>query len=352
MGDNRRRMSDHLYMRRAIALSRKGFPAPNPHVGCVLVRDGRIVGEGYHAYAGAPHAESVALDSAGSEAEGSTAYVTLEPCSHHGRTPPCADALIAAGVRRVVCAVKDPNPAAAGGAERLARSGVQVEVGLGSDEAAEANRIFLASFALGRPFVVAKAAMTLDGRIALPSGESRWITGVRARRVAHRLRAQCGAVLVGRSTVQFDDPELTVRLPGVRTQPVRVVLDPNAVLSGNERVFQGPGQVVWAVRTAKDPRQLVVPAGDAGLDLSRLLAHLGQAGTRGVLVEGGAITLQSFLAAGLVDRLELMVAPKIFGAGPAWIEGALAKSLAQVPRCRIDRVRKLGDDLWLTLSPE
>jgi diaminohydroxyphosphoribosylaminopyrimidine deaminase / 5-amino-6-(5-phosphoribosylamino)uracil reductase len=343
--------SGERLMMRAVALSRRGYPAPNPHVGCVLARNGEIVGEGYHAYAGGPHAEVVALGRAGGNARGATAYVTLEPCAHHGRTPPCADALIDAGVSEVAVAVPDPNREAAGGLLRLRDAGIRTTVGLCAAAAAAANERFLESMRLRRPFVVAKAAMSVDGRIALPSGESRWITGEESRRMGHRLRAECGAVLVGRVTVQTDDPLLTARVPGVRNQPLKVVLDPNGVLTGGEIVFCGSGETLWCVRNAQRPGQEEIPAGEGGLDLSLLLDTLFARGVTGLLVEGGSTTLQSFLSLGLIDRLELFVSPMALGGGRSWLEGEPAESLARASRFRFARVRRLGDDLWITARP-
>jgi diaminohydroxyphosphoribosylaminopyrimidine deaminase / 5-amino-6-(5-phosphoribosylamino)uracil reductase len=344
--------ADFRWMRRAIALSRRGFPAPNPHVGCVLVVGDACVGEGFHPFAGGPHAEAVALSAAGERARGGTAYVTLEPCAHFGRTPPCADALIDAGVARVVVACADPNPRAAGGATRLREAGVTVEVGLLEEEAARANVMFLFAHRTRRPYVVAKAAATLDGRLALPSGESRWITGEAARRRGHRLRAECGAVLVGSGTVRCDDPRLTARVPGVRNQPLRIVLDPKRELTGREAVFHGPGEPIRVVDGAAGPGEWSVPAVDGAFDLASLLSRLHtERGVVGLLVEGGAATLAGFVRADLVDRFELFLAPKLFGAGRSWLEGLDVARLAEAPEVKILRTRRIGDDLWLTGEP-
>lgn len=326
---------DQRFMRRAIALSKKGYPAPNPHVGCVLTREGRVVGEGFHRFAGAPHAEAMALDAAGPDARGATAYVTLEPCNHFGRTPPCAQALIRAGVSRVVVAVADPNPKAAGGLETLRAQGIECEGGLLAEDAASVNRVFLHAMTHRRPYVVVKAAASLDGRIALPSGESQWITSPKARREGHRLRAELGAVLVGRRTVELDDPELTARLPGVVNQPLRIVLDPAGKLSGREKVFN-----------EKAPTRHVTGA----IDLPALLAELHSEGVIGLLVEGGAVTIASFLRERLIDGFELFLGPKILGDGPAWIEGVGLQSLSESPILQIDRLRRLGPDIHLSAS--
>lgn len=345
-------MTDSRAMARAILLSRRGFPAPNPHVGCVIVRDGEIVGEGWHRFAGGPHAEAEALAAAGERARGATAYVTLEPCNHHGRTPPCSQALIRAGVARVVVACRDPNPVASGGLEALRSAGVTVETGLMADEATEANWRFLTAMRLGRPVVVAKAAMSADGRIALPSGESRWITGPAARRAGHRLRAEMGSVLVGRVTAERDDPLLTARIPGVRNQPLRIVLDPAGRLPSGLGVFDGSaptlrvtdGPVAGSLAVGRDPR--------GGLNLRALMAELFRRGVTGVLVEGGGRTIASFLRAGLVDRLELFVAPALLLDGLPAVLGEAPGSLESAPRGRWVSVRRAGPDLRLTLDLE
>lgn len=312
-----------------------------------------MVGEGWHAYAGGPHAEVVALRRAGARARGATAFVTLEPCCHHGRTPPCADALIAAGVARVVAATEDPNPNVRGGGfARLRAEGVQVEVGLGAAEAARVNERFFVAMGRGWPFVALKAACSLDGRIALPSGESRWITGEPARRAGRRMRAEMGAVLVGRGTVEADDPALTSRERHARNEPLRVVLDPNGRLSADRRVFAGDRWVRYVAGRVRRPGDHALPWDElSGFDLPTLLADLFGRGTTGVLVEGGAVTLGRFLAAGLWDRLDLFVAPKALGAGPAWAEGLALAALSDAPAARLERVRRLGDDLWLRYRP-
>ena len=323
---------DRRFMRRAIHLSKRGFPAPNPRVGCVIANRGEIVGEGYHDHAGGPHAEVVALNQAGDAARGGDAYVTLEPCDHHGRTPPCSLALAAAGVRRVVVAVEDPNSRAAGGVERLRAAGIEVEVGLMANEAAAENRLFLAAMRNGRPYVVGKAAMSLDGRIALPNGDSKWITGDRARDLGHRLRAECGAVLVGRRTVEMDDPLLTARVKHVVNQPLRIVLDPGAKLGPHYRVF-GPDADTWHVT--------------GNIDIGSILDELKARGHIGLLVEGGGVTIGRFLSADAVDELRLFIGARVLGAGSSWVEDMNVASLAEAPRFEVRDVRKLGPDTEL-----
>lgn len=327
--------ADLKWMRRAIQLSRRGFPAPNPHVGCVLVRDEILVGEGWHAFAGGPHAEAATLSQAGEMARGATAYVTLEPCAHHGRTPPCADALLRAGVARVVVACPDPNPIAMGGLARLASFGVQTEVGLLTDEAERANSQFLFAMRHRRPRVTLKAAISLDGRVALPSGESQWITGPEARKEGHRLRAECGAVLVGRRTVERDDPQLTARLKGVVNPPLRIVLDPNHRLKGTEKVFDDSAPTKWV---------------NQPFTLPEVLTDLFAVGVNGLLVEGGASTLTYFLRAGLADRLELFVAPTLLGDGPVWLESLGIETLSEASCLEFSKFRRRGRDLWISLD--
>lgn len=298
-------------------LARNGYSAPNPHVGCVIVKNGELVGQGASDPAGGPHAEIKALAKAGEEARGATVYVTLEPCNHTGRTGPCSHALMAAGVSRVVVGVKDPNPLAEGGGAYLEAGGVQVEFGVMEDEAREVHHEFLFAMAHKRPWVRVKAAVTLDGKTAWPDGESKWITGPEAREDGHRYRARSGCVLVGRRTVEFDDPRLTARIEGVGKQPLRVVLDPSAKLSGDEALFQQDGETAWLVDPdhISDGRQTAMES----MEPAAILAELTGRGQTGVLIEGGAATIRRFFEAELVDELILYVAPKLFGDGLNWM---------------------------------
>lgn len=334
------------FMRRAVALSRRGYPAPNPHVGCVIVKGGQVVGEGYHDHRGGPHAEVMALQQAGREARGAVVFVTLEPCDHDGLTPPCSHALVQAGVKEVHYACADPNPKAAGGADTLRSNGIEVTGGLLETEARQANLQFMSSFELGRPYVVLKAAVSMDGRISLPTGESKWITGVRARKAAHKLRALSGAVLVGRETVLKDDPSLTARIKGVVNQPLRVVLDPDRSLSDAAKVFTDGGRTLRVVKPGE--AGLEVPFHEGRFDLAVLMQRLVAQGVNGLLVEGGAFTLNAFIEAELADRVELFVAPITLGAGPSWLSGEGVARLAEAHRFRLDRAFKLGDDIQLT----
>lgn len=320
---------------------------PNPHVGCVLVRDGEIVGEGWHAFAGGPHAEIVALQRAGPRARGATAFVTLEPCNHHGRTGPCSQALIEAGVAQVVVATRDPNPVAQAGLEALARAGIETRSGVCAAEARAANEPWLTAMERSRPFIVLKAAVTLDGFLARPDGTSQWITGERARREGHRLRAEMGAVLVGAGTILQDDPLLTARIPGVVNQPIRIVLDLDHVVDRKHRVFRSQGGPTYLVRPRGAGGDLKCPTQERGFDLKALCDMLWIRGIRGVLVEGGGRTLRSFADSGLADRLELFVAPILFGDGLPWMGGTSPQVLIQDARLELAGTRRWGPDLQL-----
>jgi len=328
-------------MGRALELADRGRGqvSPNPLVGAVVVQDGRIVGEGHHARLGERHAEVVALEAAGSEARDGILYVTLEPCRHHGRTPPCTDAIVAAGVRRVVYAVSDPHPGAAGGAAALAAAGIDVEMADRdvTEEAVRQNAAFLWSEVAGRPFVVLKLGMTIDGKLAAGFGQRTAITGDEAWERVHRLRADADAVLVGRGTVSADDPRLTARTDELpRVPPVRVVLDSLASLAFDSALVGGASDAPVLVVTAggAHPDRLAalesagvevatVPrAADGLLDPNAVLRRLYERGVRSVLVEGGARTADSFLAAGLVERFHQFVAPWFIGPDgvPAFID--------------------------------
>lgn len=354
--------ADERFMRRALELAERarGLTSPNPLVGAVVVRDGRVVGEGYHRAAGQPHAEVEALVAAGPEARGAALYLTLEPCVHHGRTPPCAPAVVGAGVRRVVVALEDPDPRVSGaGLAALRAAGVEVATGVLAAEAARQNRVFLTAAARRRPHVTLKAAVTLDGRIADVHGASRWITGEAARREAHRLRSESDAIVVGVGTVLADDPALTVRRerPWPR-EPYRVVLDSAARTPPAARLLAAgtPARAVIATgldapagRVARlqaaGATVLSCPARDGRVDPVAVLAELFAREVRGVLVEGGGAVNASFLEAGLVDRLALFVAPRLLGGpAPGWLAGAGRALKEAVPLGPLE-VRPVGQDL-------
>jgi diaminohydroxyphosphoribosylaminopyrimidine deaminase / 5-amino-6-(5-phosphoribosylamino)uracil reductase len=366
-------MSDAGFMRRALDLAERGrgLTSPNPMVGAVLVREGRIVGEGVHLKAGGPHAEIDALAGAGDAARGATLYVTLEPCAHHGRTPPCVQAVIRAGVARVVAALADPNPLViGGGAARLREAGIAVEIGLLADDAERQNRTWLTAVREWRPHVTLKAAATLDGKLADVHGTSKWITGEPARLHVHRLRAESDAIVVGITTALRDDPALTVRLdrPWPR-EPYRVVLDSEARLDPDARLIHAATPARALVAVAVDAPTVAVlalenagatvlrcPTRDGRVDVAALLARLFELDVRAVLVEGGGETHAAFLDAGLVDRVALFLAPLLLGGRDApGVVGGGGRELKSALRLGPIAATRLGDDLLLeadVLKPE
>lgn len=352
---------DRRYMMRALDLAKRGLGAtsPNPMVGCVLVRNGEIVGEGWHSRAGEPHAEVEAIAAAGPNAKGATAYVTLEPCAHHGRTPPCAEALLNAGVAEVVYALPDPNPKAAGGADRLRAKGLRVRGEVCAKEAAYLNRFWLHAIRAGRPYVVAKFAMSLDGRIATKTGDSKWITGPAARARAHELRRSADAIIVGAGTVIADDPSLTARPEiGETSYPLRVVLDSAGRTSPGAAVYDRTGRGALLAATSAAPHarldayrrhgvDAVVLSADAQgrPDLQELLGELKIRGCCGVMVEGGAQVLGAFFDAGLVDEVWAFIAPIVIGAGKPPIAGEGVARIADALRLCDLETETLGADI-------
>lgn len=357
---------DRVAMARALELAALGrrTTQPNPRVGCVIANDGRIVGEGWHRRAGEPHAEVFALAAAGDRARGATAYVTLEPCNHHGRTPPCTEALLAAGVARVIYAAGDPNPRVDGsGAARLRAAGVEVREGLLRDAANELNLGFFSRMRRGRPWLRLKLAASVDGRTALASGESRWITSEAAREDVQAWRAESAAVLTGAGTVVADDPSLTVRIGAEpRRQPLRVILDSHLRVPAGARMFREPGRTVrLAVRGAApapggDPDPQPVEYLEAGPDgrvsLQAALAWMGTQGLNEAWAETGPTLAGALLAAGLVDELVLYLAPTLLGsdARPLASLPPLAR-LADAPRWRLHDVSRVGPDVRMMLRP-
>ena len=350
-------------MRAALSLARRGNGRtwPNPSVGCVIVKDGRVVGRATTAQGGRPHAEPQALAMAGDAARGATAYVTLEPCCFHGRTPPCTDALVAAGVARVVVGVRDPDPRVNGaGLARLRSAGIEVVEGVLEDEAADVVAGFVTRVQRGRPLVTLKLASTLDGRIATRTGESQWITGEPARRMAHALRGRHDAIMVGVGTVLADNPDLTCRIPGFKPLPmVRVVADSHLRLPLTSRlVATAAAAPTWVLcRGGVDPRRVsalesagvvVVQVGDspAGIDLAAGLRALAERGITRLLAEGGAQIAAALLRADLVDRLAWFHAPSVMG-GDGWpaAQAFGVEALAQMPRFRSTGARPVGADL-------
>ena len=363
-------------MLRALRLARRGLYTtdPNPRVGCVLVQDGKVVGEGWHRKAGELHAERIALRDAGNAARGATAYVTLEPCSHHGRTPPCADGLIEAGVSRVVAAMVDPNPLVAGqGLSSLQNAGVHTETGLQQSEAEQLNPGFIKRMQTGRPYVRCKLAMSLDGRTAMASGESVWITGEAARREVQRLRARSSAIVTGVGSVLADDPSMNVRLApseldGVESreylrQPLRVVLDSRLrmpsdskmlFLEGETLVLHGKvnGARVQALEQAGAQLQQV-DANQDGLALDQVMTLLGKRSVNEVLIEAGPTLAGAALQAGIIDELVIYMAPSLMGAGARGLFNLPGlDKMADRVKLQIQDVRKVGQDFRIIAKPE
>jgi diaminohydroxyphosphoribosylaminopyrimidine deaminase/5-amino-6-(5-phosphoribosylamino)uracil reductase len=354
-------LNDQIHMHHALALAARGLgrTAPNPSVGCVIVSAaGHVVGRGWTQAGGRPHAETEALAQAGDAARGATAYVTLEPCAHQGDTPPCAGALAAAGVARVVAAMEDPDPRVKGqGFAMLREAGIELQTGVLDKQATALNAGFFLRVREGRPLVTLKIAQSLDGRTATVSGESQWITGDAARSYGHLLRAQNDAILIGVETARADDPELTCRLPGLEDRsPLRVVLDTRLRLGEWSKLAQGAGDIPTVVFTTGDGGgaleacgvEVVKVARDARgrPDIAAVLADLGARGITRLLVEGGATVHASFLDRGLADRLELFTAPSVLGsAGHGSIAALAALTLGEVPRFERISLRKLGADL-------
>ncbi|MBB4985731.1 MULTISPECIES: bifunctional diaminohydroxyphosphoribosylaminopyrimidine deaminase/5-amino-6-(5-phosphoribosylamino)uracil reductase RibD [Streptomyces] len=349
--------ADITAMRRAVELAARGLGAtsPNPVVGCVITdASGHPVGEGFHQRAGGPHAEVHALRAAGVLARGGTAYVTLEPCNHTGRTGPCAQALIEAGVSRVVYAVADPNPQATGGADTLRAAGIEVEQGLLEDEAEAGNIAWLTSVRRGRPFVRWKYAATLDGRIAAADGTSRWISSAESRADVHRLRAEADAVVVGSGTARADDPHLAVRGVDGAVQPLRVVVDTEATaVKPGARVLDDAGPTLIAI--AEDAETTLtdvvrLPRAERGLAVPALLDALHARGVRSVLLEGGPTLAGAFIAAGAVDQVVGYLAPVLLGAGPAALADAGITTLTEALRLDVTETAHIGSDIRITAT--
>ena len=344
-------------MRRALELAEKGLytTTPNPRVGCVITREENIVGEGWHERAGEPHAEVIALNAAGARGTDSTVYVTLEPCNHQGRTPPCVKKLIECKVKRVVAAMRDPNPKAAGGASALEAAGVRFEHGLMAEEARELNIGFVSRMTRGRPWVRLKVAATLDGRTALADGHSQWITGAEARRDGHRWRARACAILTGIGTVRTDDPRLTVREVETPRQPLRVVVDSRLETPPAARILEGGNVVIFAGAAGKAPKGaevVVLPNQNQKVDLPRMLEELARRGVNELHVEAGFRLNGSLAREGCVDEYLVYLNPSFLGDAaqgmldlPAF--GSLEKRLA----LKILSLDRLGEDLRILARP-
>jgi diaminohydroxyphosphoribosylaminopyrimidine deaminase / 5-amino-6-(5-phosphoribosylamino)uracil reductase len=359
-------MNDEHFMRTALELAAqgRGTTSPNPMVGALVVRDGEVVGRGFHEFAGGPHAEVVAIDAAGAQARGAVLYVTLEPCNHTGRTPPCTLKIVAAGIRRVVIAMPDPNPrVSGGGAEFLKAAGIEVTHGVCAEEARQLNEAFVKHVCTGRPFVIAKCAATLDGRIATRTGDSKWITGEAARAYVHELRHAVDAVLVGAGTVAADDPLLTARCSRRRPKdPLRIVLDTHLRIAPTARLLNhtSPADTVVVAgrgvpaearrRIARKGVRVIEAETRAGrVDLGALVERLGAMGVASILVEGGGRVLASAFQAGIVDKVCFFYAPLILGGddGVPICRGPGAEQIKDGIRLTRIRTRHFGDDVMI-----
>ncbi len=355
--------ADHAHMASALRLAERGLftTTPNPRVGCVIVNEGVVVGEGWHEKAGGPHAEVHALRAAGERARGATAYVTLEPCSHHGRTPPCANALIDAGITRVVTAMRDPNPQVAGrGLELLTLAGVNVQVGLLESEGQELNVGFVSRMTRGRPWLRLKTASSLDGKTALLNGESKWITGPAARADVQRWRARACVILTGSGTVLADDPQMNVRDIETPRQPLKVIVDSHLATPPNARILHGGAFVACAradparrvALEAAGAQVLEMPGADGRVDLAALLQEFGRQGINEVHVEAGATLNGALLAAGLVDEWLSYMAPVAMGhAARGLFDLPALTDMADSRRFSLLDTARLGTDVRLRLRP-
>jgi diaminohydroxyphosphoribosylaminopyrimidine deaminase/5-amino-6-(5-phosphoribosylamino)uracil reductase len=351
-------MEDSYYMRRALRLAARarGRTSPNPMVGAVLVKGGRIIAEGYHRRAGSPHAEAVVLSEAGAAAMGATLFVTLEPCCHTGKkTPPCTRAIITGRIKRVVAAMQDPNPKVSGqGMAELRRAGIAVEADVLEAEARKLNEAYIKYITKDRPFVILKTAVTLDGKTATPTGESKWITCEKSRRLVHRVRSEVDALVTAIGTVQADDPELTARIRGGKN-PLRVVIDPDLEISPRARLLGNPRGTVLVTRARNRKSERLEAAGvrmiryDGRLHLDRLMRDLAGEGMMSVLIEGGASLNSHALKDGVVDRVMFFIAPKIIGGRDSYpsVGGSFYRSLKDAWRVRDMRARRVGEDILI-----
>ncbi len=349
---------DRFYMKSALRLAARGTNrvSPNPRVGCIIVRNNLVVGRGYHEYFGGPHAEVNALSKAGRLSRGADLYVTLEPCCHYGKTPPCTDAIIGAGIKRVVIAMKDTNPLMKGRSiGLLKRNGIDVITGVLEKEAGKLNESYIKYIKNRRPFVILKAALTLDGKIASPSGDSRWITGIASRKYVHKLRSQVDAILVGINTVLVDNPRLTARRKGMN--PVRIVLDTRLRIPVSARVLdnEAPALVVTCSDKKKKVKQLkekgvnviILKERKGGIDLKKLMKVLGESSISSVLVEGGGSINASFLNRKLVDKVLFFIAPKILGGRDSItpVEGPGLRNVKKAIVLKDINTKRIGSDI-------
>lgn len=349
-------VADEFYMRRALRMARRaqGKTSPNPMVGAVLVKVGRILCEDYHRRPGTSHAEALVLESAGEAARGATLYVTLEPCCHKDkRTPPCTEAIISSGVSRVVVAMLDPNPRVSGkGVELLRAAGIQVDVGVLEDKARALNEAYVTFMTTGKPLVVLKTAMTLDGKIATPEGQSKWITGEQARKLVHRLRSRSDAILTAIGTVKADNPSLTARIRG-RKDPLRVVIDPELEIPLTAQLLQTPPETLIVTRAKNNKANNLIKSGinvvyyKDKLELSWLMKKLAEMGIMSVLIEGGSSLNAHALHEKIVDRVMFFIAPKIIGGRESFpaVGGSFFKKLESAYRLEDLKVSRVGKDI-------
>jgi len=347
-------MDDVFFMKKALELAEGAFTSPNPMVGCVIVKNSRIVGQGYHKRAGKPHAEIEALKKAGSKAKGATVYVTLEPCCHYGKTPPCTDAIIKAGVKKVVAAMYDPNPLVSGkGVKALRNAGIKVEVGVLGLEAARLNEAYIKKITSRKPFVVLKSAMSLDGKIATKTGDSKWISSKESRKLVHLLRGRCDAIMVGANTVIVDNPRLTSRIRGGR-DPLRVIVDDSLKSPPSSNVFDEGNVLVATTKKASLKKKKALEKkgvrvrvlGEKKVDLRKLVRILGKDGATSILIEGGGGLNASALEQKIVDKMLFFIAPKIIGGRDAKtpVEGDGVDQVSKSIKVREMNSIKIGSD--------
>ncbi|AEH51691.1 bifunctional diaminohydroxyphosphoribosylaminopyrimidine deaminase/5-amino-6-(5-phosphoribosylamino)uracil reductase RibD [Pseudothermotoga thermarum] len=360
-------MNEFKYMSLALKLAKKGkyTTSPNPMVGAVIVKDGKILATGYHKKAGQPHAEINALSKLNFQAQNCEMYVTLEPCSHYGRTPPCADAIIRSGIRKVVIATLDPNPLVNGkGVEKLKNAGIEVVCGVLEEKAKKLNEKFFKYITTKIPFVALKIAQTLDGKIALKNGESKWITSEKSREYVHKLRMEYDAVLTGIGTILKDDPQLNVRLKKVYKQPLRIILDSKLKIPLSAKVLEDPSKVIILTTALADKEKLeelrskgveviITNEKNGIVDLESALKILGEKKITSVMVEAGPTLLTSFLKESLFDKIYLFIAPKIFGADSKSVFSELGlEDISKSQKFSLESVKKIGEDLLLELYPK
>lgn len=349
---------DEIFIKRALSLAARarGMTSPNPMVGAVIVRNGIIVSEGFHRKAGTPHAEAIAIENAGGKTRGATLYVSLEPCCHRDkRTPPCTEKILSSGIKRVVISMQDPNPKVSGkGIEELTRAGIHVVSGILEEKARRLNEYYIKHITTGRPFVVLKVAMTLDGKIATPEGESKWITGEKARMAVHRLRNSVDAVMTAIGTVKADNPSLTARIKGGKN-PVRIVIDPHLEIPVDANLIKVPPQTIIVTRARNRKADYLLKSGiklvyfKNLLDLNWLLQSLGKTGIASVLIEGGSSLNAYALSAGIVDKVMFFIAPKIIGGRDSFpaVGGKSFRRLEDAYRIKDLKVMRIGDDFLM-----